>query len=205
MLQYNNIPHLNDSKLLGQPVFAFNKYDGSNLRFEWSPKRGFYKFGTRHQMMDHTHDQFGDSIRLFQETVAPELLERLGEAYHLKKLERVTAFCEYFGPNSFAGWHDPVDPKELKLIDVAIYKQGLMGPKEFIDTFIGAAFMPGVVYYGNLNQPFIERVKNDTEQLNEGVVCKAQVGKQVLMTKIKTKRWLERLKAKFPKEWEKLV
>lgn len=28
-------------------IYAFDKLDGSNIRFEWSRKRGFYKFGTR--------------------------------------------------------------------------------------------------------------------------------------------------------------
>lgn len=34
---------------------VFDKLDGSNLRAEWSPKRGFYKFGSRTQLL--TPDQ----------------------------------------------------------------------------------------------------------------------------------------------------
>ena len=45
MKQYETIPYYGD--YLGPDIIAFDKIDGSNLRFEWSRKRGFYKFGTR--------------------------------------------------------------------------------------------------------------------------------------------------------------
>lgn len=39
MLQYPSI--LGVKKMpLGHKCYAFYKYDGSNLRFEWSPKKG---------------------------------------------------------------------------------------------------------------------------------------------------------------------
>lgn len=39
---------------LGKPCIAQYKYDGSNLRFEWNPKRGFHKYGTRRHLFDQT-------------------------------------------------------------------------------------------------------------------------------------------------------
>lgn len=45
MKQYPHIEYAN--KNLGDKIWAFNKYDGSNIRLEWSQKRGFYKFGTK--------------------------------------------------------------------------------------------------------------------------------------------------------------
>ena len=41
-------PHIEGSTKapIGEPCIAFYKYDGSNLRFEWSPKKGWHKFGT---------------------------------------------------------------------------------------------------------------------------------------------------------------
>jgi len=44
MKSYPSIPgkHTN-----GIPLTVFDKLDGSNIRAEWSKKRGFYKFGTR--------------------------------------------------------------------------------------------------------------------------------------------------------------
>lgn len=156
-------------------------------------------------MMDRSHEQFGDSIDLFHSTVEQDMIQRLSDHFKLKSIERITVFCEYFGPHSFAGNHESTDPKTLKMFDVAIYKKGFIAPKQFIDIFTGATYMPGIAYHGNLNNIFVEQVRNDTEQFDEGVVCKAQVKDRVLMTKIKTKHWLERLKEKFPKEWEKFV
>jgi hypothetical protein len=33
--------------IVGQPIYAFDKLDGSNIRAEWSKKNGFHKFGSR--------------------------------------------------------------------------------------------------------------------------------------------------------------
>lgn len=53
MQQYPSI--LGSSKApLGEPCIAFVKYDGSNLRWEWSPKRGWNKYGTRTQLFNET-------------------------------------------------------------------------------------------------------------------------------------------------------
>jgi hypothetical protein len=49
----------------GLPIMAFNKLDGSNLRFEYSQKRGFYKFGTRKQIIDSNSIPFGFAVNLF--------------------------------------------------------------------------------------------------------------------------------------------
>lgn len=43
-------------------IYAFDKLDGSNIRAEWNSKRGFYKFGTRNQLMDEKTDPWGQSI-----------------------------------------------------------------------------------------------------------------------------------------------
>jgi hypothetical protein len=40
---------------LGKPCIAFYKYDGSNLRWEWNPKKGWFKFGTRHELFDQSN------------------------------------------------------------------------------------------------------------------------------------------------------
>lgn len=32
-------------------IYAFDKIDGSNIRAEWSSKRGFYKFGSRNRLL----------------------------------------------------------------------------------------------------------------------------------------------------------
>lgn len=64
MKHYPKIEYYNKG-LINSPVIAFDKLDGSNLRFEWSRKRGFYKYGTRKVMIDTKDEQFGKAIPLF--------------------------------------------------------------------------------------------------------------------------------------------
>ena len=52
---------------------AFEKYDGSNLRWEWSKKRGFYKFGTRRRLFDHTDTVFSEAIPIFMNKYSKDL------------------------------------------------------------------------------------------------------------------------------------
>ena len=46
MKQYPKIDY-HDQGRFNENCVAFLKIDGSNLRFEWSKKREFYKFGTK--------------------------------------------------------------------------------------------------------------------------------------------------------------
>ena len=64
MKSYPSIPALSKSKL-GFNGIAFDKLDGSNIRFEWSKKRGWYKFGSRNNMIDVKNEQLGNSINIF--------------------------------------------------------------------------------------------------------------------------------------------
>jgi hypothetical protein len=45
-------------------AYVFDKLDGSNLRFEWKRKGGWYKYGTRHRLFDATDPGFGSAIEL---------------------------------------------------------------------------------------------------------------------------------------------
>ena len=71
MKQYPKIPGSNQAP--HKPCLAFVKYDGSNMRFEWTKKRGWFKFGSRTQMIDSSHDFLADSIPLFMNTLAEPL------------------------------------------------------------------------------------------------------------------------------------
>ena len=75
MKQYPEISGSNKAPI-GAQCLAFVKYDGSNLRWEWSPKKGWYKFGTRTRLFDHTDEIFGEAIPLFQDTLGPEITSR---------------------------------------------------------------------------------------------------------------------------------
>lgn len=176
MLQYPSIVGVNSTPL-GEPCVAFYKYDGSNLRFEWDKKNGWNKFGSRTQMIDKNTPIFNRGIELFQDSMANEIIYRIkdSEGKQFNNLQRITAFAEFYGDNSFAGTHDENDEKKLSLFDIFLFKKGFLSPKDFIETFEGFEQRAQVVYKGNLNQPFIQSVRENTLEgvtLFEGVICK---------------------------------
>jgi len=197
MKQYDHIDYYG-KRLMGEVVHAFDKKDGSNLRFEYSTKRGWYKFGTRKCMIDQNHPDFGQAIPLFLEKYG-DGLSTVFKNKDYRNTKNFIVFCEWYGPNSFAGHHDPNDKMELLLFDVNPIKKGFVGPKQFIDDF-GHLGIPELIHHGNLNIDFINQVKRNDFNLMEGVVCKWKDNRkahQVWMVKIKTDAWLNRLKNKF--------
>lgn len=197
MKQYDHIEYYG-KRLMGQVVHAFDKLDGSNLRFEWSNKRGWYKFGTRKCMIDEKNPDFGKAIPVFLNKYGDGLTS-IFKSKDYRNIRNFVVFCEWYGPNSFAGRHDPNDKMELVLFDVNPMTKGFLGPKQFIDDF-GHLGIPTLVYHDNLNWDFINAVKRNDFNLMEGVVCKAKdSGKahQIWMVKVKTNAWLDRLKNKF--------
>ena len=54
MKEYPSIPYRIHGDL---DIIAFGKYDGSNIRAEWSQKKGFYKFGTRKRLLDESYTE----------------------------------------------------------------------------------------------------------------------------------------------------
>lgn len=190
MEQYPSI--LGSSKApLGVPVIAFYKYDGSNLRWEWSPKQGWHKFGTRTQLMDKTDPIFGQAIPLFHR-IGDEILERARK--YERGLQRLTVFTEFFGASSFAGVHVQDEPKELRLIDAYLFKRGMMPPRQFLKVFGSLPYAAQVVYEGNLNQQFIDDVRKGKYPVWEGVVCKGEDSRgKPFMVKIKTDAYFKKL------------
>lgn len=181
---------------------AFYKYDGSNLRWEWQKKNGWCKYGTRHRLFDETDEVFGEAIKLFKETVAPQIDPILRKEY--RDAQIITVYTEFFGDKSFAGQHVKDDPKKLILFDVEIYKKGFISPREFVKNFSCKLDMAAkVVYEGNLNDEFIRQVRKNefNPPLNEGVVFKGGSGHKLWMTKIKTEQYLTKLKEAFGVKW----
>lgn len=172
-------------------IYAFDKLDGSNIRAEWNSKKGFYKFGTRHQLMDENTPVFGKAIPLIKEKYE----ESLGTIFKENKWRDVICFFEWYGPNSFAGQHLESDQKELTLIDVNPFKKGILGPQEFIELF-GSQGIPRVLFEGYITEEFVDSVKNSSLEgmTCEGVVCKGIDKNQLSMFKIKSRLWLDKLK-----------
>lgn len=188
MKQYPTINYWNKG-YFGEYCYAFEKLDGSNIRAEWSKKQGWHKFGTRGQMIDATDRLFGEAVILFRETYADDLEKVFKDKY--REVKNFVVFMEYFGERSFAGWHHPEDKKQVVLFDVNQYKKGFIEPKEFIKYF-GHLKTPRVIYEGSYNRNLVYDIKNS--DLHEGVVCKGVRKKLVWMTKIKSNKWLDRLR-----------
>ena len=181
---------------IGEQCIAFIKYDGSNLRWEWSSKRGWYKFGTRTRLFDKTDEIFGGAIPLFQDTLGIEITRRIKDIE--RGVQSAIVYTEFFGPNSFTGIHKPDDPKELRLFDVNLYKRGIMKPRDFVKNFGDLPFAAQVVYQGKLTQKFIQDVRCGNLPVVEGVVAKGDD----FMVKIKTFDYLEKLKKIYSEGWK---
>lgn len=193
MLQY---PSIEGSKKapLGKPCIAFYKYDGSNLRWEWSPKRGWNKFGTRRQLFDHNTPLYNQAIPLFEE-FADEIVYRTKQI--VRNPERITAFTEFFGPSSFAGSHDESEQKELRLFDVFLFKKGFVKPKDFLSVYGDMKQSAEVVYTGPLNKQFILDVRSGKYDVFEGVIAKGED----FTVKIKTDAYFSKLRDRFDEDW----
>lgn len=190
------------------PCIAFYKYDGSNLRFEWHRKRGWSKFGTRTRLFDETDPDFGMAIAIFMEKYAQQLEHILRSEKEFRGCQEAIAYCEFYGPHSFAGQHNADilgvasnEPKELKLFDVNIHKKGLVGPRDFINIF-SKLDIAEVIYEGNFNRQFIDDVKQGKYPVKEGVIAKGGRGHTLWMRKVKTLAYLDELKNRFA-DWQK--
>ena len=177
------------TKMTRTNVYVFDKLDGSNIRAEWSDKKGFYKFGSRTKLIDENHPVFGEAVKLIQEKA-----EQLSSIFKRQNWKRVVAFFEFHGENSFAGSHED-EQHYVTLIDVSVYKKGMLEPRQFVQLFREVG-IPNLLFTGRLNENLVTSVKNGTLEgmTYEGVVCK-HVDKGIHhMFKVKSRAWLSRLK-----------
>lgn len=175
------------------PVFAFDKLDGSNVRAEWTKKKGWNKFGTRHRLVDVTDPIFGK----VPESITSKYGETLARALSDAGYDRAMCFFEFWGPSSFAGMHDVNEHQTATLLDVAPFNQGILMPDRFLKLF-GHLDVPKVLYHGMITPEFVEAVRNSSLEgmTFEGVVCKAanpKKTKQPIMFKQKSRAWLDKL------------
>ena len=176
-------------------IFAFDKLDGSQIRAEWNSKRGFYKFGSKNQLIDASTKPWGMAVKIINE----KYLDGLTAVFKEHGWKDTICFFELWGPSSFAGTHDFKEPLTCTLFDVNPYKRGILEPKEFIE-FFGHLDVPAVLYHGPITVDLFDKIKQSTlpGMTFEGVVCKgASQTAQCLpiMFKVKSKAWLERLHA----------
>jgi hypothetical protein len=201
MKEYPSIPQSIGTAFREMPnAYVFDKLDGSNLRFEWSRKRGWHKSGTRERLFDTTDPIFGEALPLFQQTLA----EPLTRTFRDQRWDTAVVFCEFWGPGSFAGVHVPGEPKRLTILDVAPHKQGILGPRDFLDLFLGRWFLPerfevprflGITRW---TRGYVDSVRRgDVEGVTfEGVVGKAGEGHHQIRSKAKTQAWIDQVLAR---------
>lgn len=182
----------------GKNCIFFNKLDGSNLRFEYNNKRGFYKFGTRTQLIDINNCQYGEAINIFLNKYSEDLSKIFTDKY--KGVINFVVFAEFFGENSFAGYHVDSDKKDVVIFDINQYKKGFINPFEFVKNF-GNLDIPEIIYEGEFNMNLVDDVKNNKFNLKEGVVVKGSDRNINWMCKIKTYEWLEKVKEKLGEKY----
>ncbi len=178
------------------PYYIFDKLDGSNIRAEWSKKRGFHKFGTRKQLLDESylHPFLGESLPLIKNKYEEDISRILIK----NKLDRATFFFEFYGENSFAGNHYE-EEHTVTLFDVSVYRVGYLPPSEFLKLFDNLDTAK-LLLKSKVNDPLIQQVRDGTLEgmTYEGVVCKAKhpkKGKRPVMFKIKNLEWISKVKA----------
>lgn len=190
MKSYPSIPRRPKGKQAGRPMHLFDKLDGSNLRFEWSREQGWFRWGSRTQLIDASHPILGGGLALFLRHHA-EGLERVARD---RRWEALVAFAELWGPGSLGGRHVPDEPKRLTLFDVAPYRRGLLGPTEFLELF-AAHDVPAYLGEAGWDDDLLARVRAGTLPgiTGEGVVGKAGAGHTLVMAKAKTDAWVRRI------------
>jgi hypothetical protein len=210
MLHYPKIPG-SSAAPTGRCV-AFDKLDGTNLHWCWDRDFGWHAFGTRRDAFNlddggeaafaTAHPGLEEAARVFRETLAEPLDAVLRDHPNYADFTAVKAFAEFVGENSFAGAHDPDDPKRTVLFDVWADGYGFVSAQQFVADF-GHLPIPRVVYTGKLTGAFLEAVREGKYGVAEGVVCKGGAGgEDVWMVKVKTYAYLERLKKSFGARWE---
>ena len=191
---------------------AFEKYDGTNLHWDWDRDFGWHAFGTRRDEFNLTdagveqfvrrHAHLRQCVEVFRSTLAEGLERVFREHPGYAEFASLKAFTEFLGPNSFAGLHKEEDPKELRLFDVWAEPFGMVGPRQFVADF-GHLSIARMVHEGPLTGKFAEDVRVGKYGVVEGVVCKGGAGgPDVWMVKIKTYAYLKRLKQAFADRWE---
>lgn len=173
---------------------VFDKLDGSNIRAEWNEKSGFYKFGSRTQLLSEQQVNLYPSIEKIKAKYGEELEQRLKAA----KIQRAVCFFEYYGPNSFAGSHpDSTDGMDAVLIDIDVYKKGILCPETFLELTSGLD-TPRVLHSGIITKTLIDDIRHSRIRgmALEGVVAKTinNGKKPPHMCKIKSIAWLDKLR-----------
>lgn len=216
---YDSIPRVQDyTNLNGQMVAGYNKLDGQNFCVSYRPKHKTWgPCGSRTRTVDENDEQFGTTVKWFNNSNYKPILENIvannrGKKQLFNGVEEITFFFEWYGENSFAGRHQEGDEMRLALTDVFMHKRGYIEPRYFDSLFRDKGIeLPDLIYYGILNSDIINMImENDWTQegcrfpnVKEGVVFKRTTtlpGQRRPSVKVKTKWWLNKLHSMYSEE-----
>lgn len=207
MKEYPHIDRSTGQSFQEFKAHVFDKLDGSNIRAEWRRKRGWYKFGSRTQLLRPDDRVLGGAIKVFVDTMS----EPLAKLAYDSRWTHLIVFMEYWGEHSFAGKHAPNDTMRLTLFDIDPDNKGIAGPATFLSTLYGKVEVPLPAYFGEFNwtRGFVESVRNGTVGFTptfEGVVGKGGDRHKLVMAKAKTQAWLDRVFQQYgPVEGKRIV
>lgn len=177
------------------PIIAFDKLDGSNIRAEWNLKSGFNKFGTRRRLLDFAEAPLVEAVSLILDTYVDDL----DKIFRKARYDKTTAFFEFSGKHSFAGYHED-EEHTVTLFDIHVYKRGLLPARDFLNLCESKVHTAPVLYSGKANQGFLESVRDGSlpSMTFEGVVCKGGLDnrRRPISFKVNNRAWLEKLKTK---------
>ena len=217
MTEYPTIQ--NSSKAPRGHCVGFVKYDGSNFRAKYTQKQGFNLYGSRHELIDESHKFLGEAVTIFERDYKKELTTFFKKEEDLRNHREIVVFGEFFGSQSFAGIHQPNDPKELVIFDVLVGHKNhwFYNPYDFIETFQSLVKIPPVLYDGNMNDKLIQDVRNGVYtpefhkltnnkfKLFEGMICNGTLKRgdcmgHVWKCKIKTNEYFDALRNRWGEE-----
>jgi hypothetical protein len=205
-LAYPKIPDSLDCPL--KQCVAFEKYDGTNIHWVWDPHGGFMSYGTRRdrfaitnggvRQFEQAHPELAGLDKLWDQEGKLEFFLMDNPKYNTAK--EIIIFTEYFGPNSFAGQHDPKDTKQLIIIDVQVDGK-IIPPDQFVEDF-KQFNIARIIFQGKFSGQLFVDIRKGKHDVKEGVVVKGTYSNQVYMAKIKTEAYLDRLKNEFKDNWK---
>lgn len=112
MKHYDSIPRIqDDGTLKNEIVWGFNKLDGQIFCVTYKPKHKIWgPYGSRTRTVDENDEQFGQTVKWFQNSNYKPILENIvannsGKKQVFNGIDEITFFFEWYGENSFAGRH----------------------------------------------------------------------------------------------------
>src|SRR5271157_1612669 len=121
---------------------AFEKYDGTNIHWTLQPDEGWLEYGTRRDRFwintsgiasfEQAHPELAGIHKLWDQDSKLERCLMDSPKYNTAK--EIVVFTEYFGPNSFAGQHQPKDKMQLIILDIQVDGK-FIPPEQLVEDF----------------------------------------------------------------------